>query len=466
MAKILFFNSPSRINVYLSTNVNVGAPSYPNLTLATLAGHLVNAHDVKIVDLEIKAHPLQRLFDEILNFKPDIVAASASTPDYLAIKEIMFKLKCKYPHIKTIVGGVHITALAQEVSEESCFDIIVIGEGDTVIPEILGTRTLDTVPGIIYKNGSSGKLIFTLKRKHIANLNSLPYPAWHLFDISKYKNSRISSRRNPVGLIETSRGCAFQCSFCNKLTFGSDYRAKDPKRVVDEMEYMLKCGFKEIHIIDDSFTQDINRAKEICAEIIRRNLKFPWSSLSGVRVDMVDFDFFKLAKRSGCWQVGFGIETGDQNILNKINKKTTLSQAENAVKLAVKAGINTFGFFILGLSGETEESMKRTIGFAKRLPLDIAKFDICIPYPGTAYYQELRAEGRIKSLDWSKYICHQIREPIFDHPNLDWQVLGVYYKKAFKEFYLRPVYIYHRFMRSLIMGDLLYDAYYFLRSKW
>jgi radical SAM superfamily enzyme YgiQ (UPF0313 family) len=434
--------------------------------LATLAGHLVSDHDVRVMDLEAEASPLERLFNEIINFKPDIVAASANTPDYLAVKEIISKLKCRYPKIKTIVGGVHITALAQEVSQENCFDIIVIGEGDTVIPEILGARTLEAVPGIIYKDDSSDKLICTPKRKHIVDLNSLPYPAWRLFDISKYKNSRISSRKNPVGLIETSRGCASQCNFCNKLTFGSDYRAKDPKRVVDEMEYMLKCGFREIHIIDDSFTQDINRAKEICVEIIRRNLRFPWSSLSGVRADMVDFDFFKLAKKSGCWQVGFGIEAGDQDILDKINKRITLSQIENAVKLAAKAGINTFGFFILALSGETEESMRRTIEFAKKLPLDIAKFDICIPYPGTGYYRELQAEGRIRSRDWSKYICHQIKEPIFDHPNLNWQVLEDYYKKAFKEFYLRPAYIYRRFIRSLIMGDLLYDAYYFLKSKW
>ena len=287
-----------------------------------------------------------------------------------------------------------------------------------------------------------------------------------MFSLDKYKNSRISSRKNPVGLIETSRGCTFQCNFCNKLIFGSKYRAKDPKRVVDEMEYMLKCGFKEIHIIDDNFTQDIDRAKEICIEIIRRNLKFIWSSFSGVRVDMVDYEFFKLAKQSGCWQVAFGIETGDQNVLNKINKKITLSQTEKAVKLAKKAGLNTFGFFMLALSGETENSMKHTIEFAKRLPLDIAKFDICIPYPGTNYYKELDLAGRIKSKNWSKYICHQLDEPLFDHSNLDWATIKKYYKKAFREFYLRPRYFIRRFIRSLIMGDLVYDICYFLKAKW
>ena len=177
-------------------------------------------------------------------------------------------------------------------------------------------------------------------------------------------------------------------------------------------------------------------------------------------------DFFKLAKKSGCWQVGFGIETGDQHVLDRVNKKLTLSQVENSVKLAKRAGINTFGFFILVLPGESVESMRKTIDFAKSLPFDIAKFDICVPYPGTPYYKELLAENRIKSFDWSRYVCHQTKHALFEHPNLDWGILEAYYKKAFKEFYLRPAYIYRRFKRGLMMGDLFYDAFYFLRSKW
>ncbi len=464
MAKILFFNPPSKRNVYLSTNTSIGAPNYPNLTLATLAGNLVNTHKVKIIDLDLLANFYEPLFNEIQNFKPDIIASSSNTPDYIIIKEIMYRIKEKYPDIRIVIGGVHITALPDEVSKENCFDVMAIGEGDKVISEILSSPSIKDVPGIIYI--SSGERVYTPRRQSIVDLNALPFPAWSLFALEKYKNSRLSSRRNPVGLIETSRGCAFQCNFCNKLTFGSKFRAKDPKRVVDEIEYMLKCGFREIHIIDDSFTQNIQRAKEICIEIMRRDLKFPWALINGIRANLVDFEFFNLAKKAGCWLVGFGIETGDQNILNRINKRITLSQSENAVKLAQKAGISTFGFFILALSGETEESMERTIQFAKKLPLDIAKFDICIPYPGTPYYEELKLQGRIKSVDWSKYNCHQIDVSLFDHPNLTWSVIRSYYKKAFRDFYLRPTYIIRRFMRSFKMGDLIYDIQYLLKAKW
>jgi radical SAM superfamily enzyme YgiQ (UPF0313 family) len=430
-----------------------------------LAGNLTDKHEVRILDLDLFSEYYAPLFSEIESFGPDVIASTVITPDYFAVREIMSKVKERYPRIKTIVGGVHITSLPEEVNKDRCFDVLVLGEGDKTIKDVLAYSVSD-VEGIIYTDTLSGERICVKRRELVSDLNDLPYPAWHLFDLRRYKNSRLSSRRNPVGLIETSRGCAFQCDFCNKLTFGSIHRIKDPKRVVDEMEYMLKCGFKEIHIVDDSFTQEIDRAKEVCAEILRRGLVFPWSLINGVRADMVDLEFFKLAKKSGCWQTGFGIETGDQDVLDRIDKKIKLSDVENAVKLSGKAGINTFGFFILGLSGETERSMARTIEFSKKLPLDIAKFDICIPYPGTSLYKKLKEEGRMLSEDWSKYNCHQIEEPLFTHPNLSWDAIKKQYKKAFREFYLRPSYLARRFFRSLWMGDIFYDMFYFINTKW
>ncbi|MDD5772137.1 MAG: radical SAM protein [bacterium] len=453
MFKILFFNAPSRNITYLKTNVRIAAPSYPNLTLATLAGHLIKDHSVRIIDLDFVNDPWQSLSEEIDSFQPDIVAASIKTPVYNITRDLMANVKKKYPAVKTIAGGVHITAMPEEAAAAGCFDIIILGEGDLVLPDLLKSP-LSSAPRVIPA------------RPLIVDLDSLPFPAWQLFDLTKYKNSRISSRANPVGHIETSRGCAYSCNFCSKLTFGTDYRMKSTNRVVDEMEYMLKCGFKEIHIADDSFTQDIKRAKAICNEIVRRGLKFPWSLINGVRVNLVDEEFFRIAKKAGLWQTGFGIETGDQKVLEKISKKTTLEQIKRAVTAANNAGIDTFGFFIFGLSGETEESMEKTIQFSKSLPLSIAKFDICIPYPGTDYYQELLAKGKILHQDWPSYIVHQIEKPIFQHENLDWPTISLYYKRAFREYYLRPSYFWHRFLRSLKNGDLLYDVLYFLKSKW
>lgn len=463
MAKILFFNPPSRRTIYLDTNVRVGAPSYPNLSLAALAGALVADHQVRIADLDLFADPAAELAREVEEFKPDILASTANTPNYYAVRDLMRAARRLRPSMTTIVGGVHPTTMPDETAAEDCFDIVVLGEGDYAIPELLAGGPA-AVKGIIYKEG--GALKRTEPRERIKDINSLPFPAWELFPLHRYGNSRLSSRKNPAGLLETSRGCAFQCNYCNKKIFGSAFRTKTPARVVEEIKYLLRCGFREIHIIDDSFTQDLPRAKAVCEEILRHGLKFPWSLFNGIRVDTVDEEFFRLAKKAGLWQVGFGIETGNEEVLRRINKRITLDQTEKAVRMASRAGLDTFGFFILGLSGETERSMRETIDFAKRLPLDTAKFDICIPYPGTPYYQELKAQGRIRTEDWGRYICHQTGSPLFDHPDLPWDTIVRYYKLAFREFYLRPSYIARRFLRSLKKGDLLYDLVYFLRTKW
>ena len=181
---------------------------------------------------------------------------------------------------------------------------------------------------------------------------------------------------------------------------------------------------------------------------------------------MVDLEFLKLAKKSGCWQVCFGIESADQEVLDRINKKITVPQVERAVRLAKSVGLETLGLFIFGLSGDTEGSIRRTINFAKNTPLDTAKFDICIPYPGTPYFKELKSENRIRSENWAKYSCHQTEEPLFEHPNVSWPTISKYYKQAFREFYLRPSYIARRFLRSLKRGDLIYDFCYFIKSRW
>ena len=464
MARILFFNAPTRENIYLNTNIKIAAPSYPNMTLATLAGNLIDKHEVKIIDLDMYSNYQTVLFNTIKKFKPDIIASSTKTTEYISVKHLMTIIKEKYPKITTIVGGVHVTVFPEEAIKEGCFDIIAIGESDRTISDILSTKKLSDVSGIVYKDKKLKKIIFTKKRELIQDINILPYPAWNLFDLSRYTNSRLSSRNNPVGHLETSRGCSYQCNFCNKSIFGTFYRVKNVNRVVDEIEYMLNCGFKEIHIIDDSFTQNIVRAKKVCREIIRRKLKFSWSLINGVRVNLVDEEFFQLANKAGCWQSGFGIESGDQRVLNRINKKITLSEIKHAVKIAEDAGIDTFGFFIFGLSGETVDSMKKTINFAKSLPLTTAKFGMCIPYPGTVFFNELKAEGRIRTYDWSKYKIHQIDDPLFDHPNLSWDQIAHYRAKAFREFYLRPSYVIRRLKRDIKMGDIFYDMGYFVKS--
>jgi len=409
-----------------------------------------------VVDLDLVVDAWTELKRQVRYFRPEVVVVSAKTPVYPMAVELMSKLKNAYPKITVIIGGVHATICQEEVLGEGCFDVVVVGEADFALETILAKKDLSRFKGRVFRD----------KKSPIKNLDDLPLPAWGLFDLKRYENSRLSCRKNPAGLMETSRGCAYRCNFCCKDIFGTAYRMKSVKRVVDEMEYMLECGFREIHIADDSFTQDIDRAKKICLEIVRRGLKFPWSLINGIRVNFTDREFFRLAKEAGCWQTGFGIESGDQKVLDGVSKGTRLSQIRKAVRLAEEEGIETFGFFILGLLGETERSMGKTIEFAKSLPLSTAKFDLCIPYPGTGYYKLLASQGRILSRDWGEYRLHQIEKPLFEHENLDWETIGRYYKKAFRGFYLRPAYVWRRLKRDLQKGDLFYDLDYLLKSRW
>ena len=468
MIKILFVSLPSTVEVYKKTNVKVVVPNYPNLSLATIAGNLPDHVKAELIDLDFYEDFLIHLKEKIDEFHPDFIAMEIKTVTFNASEIVSHFIRKYYPEIKIIAGGVHITTFAYELCQTELYDYLVMGEGDFALNHIIDEEEKDNIIKITdpidfnLKKSIEFKAI-KIKDRYV-NMDKLALPRWDLFNIKKYVNSYLSSKDLPVGLMETSRGCAFECNFCNKNTFGKYYRGKSVERVVEEFQYLERIGFREVHIMDDSFTQDLNRAKNICETLIKKEYGIPWSLFAGVRVDLVDQEFFYLAKKAGVWQVSFGIESGNQKVLDRIKKRTTLSQIENAVKMAVRAGLDTFGFFIIGLSGDTRETIMDTIRFATKLPLSLAKFDICIPYPGTGYYKELEAENRIFTKDWSKYICHQIDVPIYDHENLSWEELRYFYKLAYRKYFLRPHYIIRRLHRDLKMGDLFDDTKYFIKS--
>ena len=308
-----------------------------------------------------------------------------------------------------------------------------------------------------------GRPFLTPERHLIEDLDSLPLPAWHLYDLSKYKASRLTSRASPVGAISSSRGCVFGCIYCNKTVFGRRFRHMSPKRVVEEMEYMLKCGFKEIHFWDDNFTTIIGRAKEVCRLLIEKKFNAPWCLETGIRVDCVDQEFFDLAKKAGCYSIYMGVETGDDEILKRIDKGITTDQVRKAFKMAKKAKMETVGFFMIGLPGETIETMEKTIKFATELDPDYAKVTITVPFPSTKIFDDLDAKGLITTKDWSKYNFHT-NAKVYNHENLDWDTMEKYYNKFYRKFYFRPKYIARRVITGVTTGRIFWDAYYAIKT--
>jgi len=278
-------------------------------------------------------------------------------------------------------------------------------------------------------------------------------PDWSVFDLDRYARvSRLFYEATPVGFLEPSRGCRGRCVFCSKGVYGSRWRAKSAERVVDEMEQMLAAGFRELEIVDDAFTTDLDRAAAICEEILRRRLRFPWCCRNGLRVTDVSAEFFRLARRAGLHLVAFGFETGSAELLAAMRKGATLEKGRLAARWARQAGITVMGYFLMGLPGETEQTLQETIDFACSLPIDYVKYNLVIPLPGTRLFEMWK--DRIHTTRWAHYNFHRPARELYQHPNLDWDTLEAYLRAGYRRFYLRPDYMAGQLVR-LVRGRRL-----------
>jgi anaerobic magnesium-protoporphyrin IX monomethyl ester cyclase len=464
VARILLINPPYVKDLYSKSKLRATTWNNPPVSLVALAATIDGRHDIKILDLNVEKDPLTVLQNGLDEFRPTIVGITFTTATINRMVQIADAAKAFDKDINVVVGGPHATGFPEDTLAHDSVDIVVRGEGDFSFPEIIEGNDLETIDGISFKTEDG--IINNLPRTSIKNLDILPNPAWHLYDLTKvgYKNSRLVSRKNPAGFIETSRGCVYKCTFCNKNIFGRRFGKKSPERVIEEIKFMLASGFKEIHIVDDMFSTDIKRAKKICDMIMEENLKFPWTLQNGLRVDSVDEELLFKLKQAGCYRVTFGVESGNQRILDNIKKEITLDQVRNAVKWGNKAGLEIFGYFMLALPGETVETMDDTINFAKELDFDYVKFTVMMPLPDTEIYDDMLASGHLSEVNWDEFHFHTQGKDVYRHPTLDWDTINVYYRKAFNAFYLRPSYIWKRFKKGILEGTMLHDVYYFINT--
>ncbi len=411
----------------------------PPLGLGYLAGALLAAghNDVEIIDCVRDGITTENLVKLLSEKKPYMIGITVVTSAYPSAVELCKAARTCCTDVKIILGGPHPTALPESALEETRADAVIIGEGEKTMIDLTVSEDWNKVAGIAYLDSKSGKFVKTEPREIETDIDKLAWPAWQLIGPDKYPNSPhgIISKNFPTAPIITSRGCPYDCSFCavNNI-WQHKFRRRSPKNVVDEMEYLAKTfGVKEIHIEDDNFTLVREHAEKISQEILDRKLNISWKCPNGVRADRLDIDLLKLMKKSGCYLLAFGIESGSDEILKRHSKAIDKAKIKEAVKMCKEVGIETQGFFILGLPGETKETIDETIRFSKELELDWAYFSIFTPFPGSALWNELKA--KTKNIDWSLFKQSTVARSFCA---LSDDELKAQQKRAFRQFYIRP----------------------------
>lgn len=452
----MLVNPPFTLSECFRNFAKVASLQQP-LGIAYIAAVLENAgYNVKIIDSPALKLSLKETVETIIKMKPDVVGVTASTPTFNRAIGLAENLK-KVVDVPLVIGGPHSTTLPEETLSFSCFDVAVIGEGEYTMLELIKCLekgvSLNEVNGIAFKERD--KIAKTPPRAYIEDLDSLPFPARHLLPPLKYYHPTPSAYRLlPQATMITSRGCPYHCTFCDRSVFGTKYRARSPKNVVDEVEELVyKYGAKEVRFWDDTFNINRKRVIEICKEMRRRRLDVSWTCLC--RANLVDEEMLREMVRAGCWQIEYGIETGNEELLRKIGKGITLQQIKSAVEKTRAAGIKVRGFFMLGLPGETEQTLRQTISFAKSLKLDTAVFHITIPFPGTDLYLTAVANGELRSdLDYQHYLMFGSDEVPYIPKGLTKQVLLKYRSMAYKSFYLRLSYMLEQLASARSLKDL------------
>lgn len=418
----------------------VGHVLHPPLGLGYIASFLQReGHIVEIIDTNLGLSHTQTI-DRIDRMKPDLIGISVMTSTFFETKRLVSEIKQRVS-TPIVLGGVHVTALPEYCIQETSADFCVYGEGELTMSELISSLesnvSINRINGVVHREGN--RIVVNPPRDLIKDLNSLPFPAWSLMAPKEYSIAPVlaSSDDAPVAPIMTTRGCPYQCAYCaSNIIWRRKLRFRSCSNVVDEIEQLINnFGVRHIHFSDDNFTFSNKHAADICNEIINRKIDITWSCPNGVRIDSLNDRLLRKMRQAGCTTLAFGIESGSQEILNNINKRLDLSVVPNIIKRTKRYNITTFGFFILGLPGDTRETIERTIRFSKNLDLDRAWFFILAPLPGSKIFDEW-VQG--KSLSGIRWDFLDTYKAIVQQSDITLGELESFQRRALREFYSRP----------------------------
>lgn len=455
---ILLLIPPAKLDVSYGELKDFSNPQ-PSIGLAYMASVLIeNKYNVIVLDAYVQQLGIEQIMSEIRVREIDIIGISLLTTSVDITTDIVRKIRTNFPNIKIVMGNVHASIFSDEILNNNLADFIVHREGEytflNLVKAFSSNGDLTKIDGISFLD--NGKIIHTEETGMIEDLDSLPFPAWHLFPLNLYKTdprTEIIPGVSEMQILGT-RGCPNACTFCSSRTeksLGSKYRMRSAKNIVDEIQFMNeRYGSRVFSFMDLAFPLVKKHALEVCQEIIDRGLHKKMFWTTECRVKPLDFETLQKMRESGCIRINFGIESGNNRILKLLKKNFTTEDVENAVALAAKAKIQVDGMFMMGLPTESRKEIIETINFALKLNLRYAIFNIFVPYPGCELYNTLSSQGKIRWNKWSDFTSYPTYSgslPVYVPEELSHTELMELQKLAMHKFYLRPKFIFAEIRR-------------------
>lgn len=465
---VMLVNPPSPDGgIWIRSQHRVGRRSrenmvWPQVSLAQMAALLHPTYKVKVVDAIGERMSWSRFRELLDRFAPKYYLTQVTAP---TLENDMYgTFLAKSRGAETLAFGTHVTPIPRETLRSfPSLDYVLYGEPDLTLRDLVdhledrvderpaeiqrlfarhdptytpgvrgsGERNLSQIKGLVWRR--EGDIEMNPARPFVMDLNDLPLPLHDQLPLQTY---RMPMLNGPFTFIVPSRGCPAGCTYCIKhVTYQYSVRTRTPENVLKELWQLKKLGLNNVHMYADLFTVDRDQVMGICRAMIEQNVGMRWTCNS--RVDFVDDEVLTLMGKAGCHLIAWGLESGNADILKRARKGANPAKAAQSLAAAKRAGIKNWGYFIIGLPGETEETIRETIDFAKKMPLDIALFHIAAPYPGTPFFFEVLKNGWFRpGTKWEQ--VDMDKETVLDYPNLRAERLEYWQKRAFREWAFRP----------------------------
>jgi anaerobic magnesium-protoporphyrin IX monomethyl ester cyclase len=413
-------------------------------------------HQVCVLDSYFNQTTPEEYISYLKQEQFDVVGCTIYTLTFPLAKELFEYTRQALPKAFTVAGGPHPTSLPKQTLREiPQVDCVVAGEGELTFIELLERasvpNSLGSVKGIAYRPHGDEEVVLNPPREFIADLDELPLPAYDLFPIDEYITTPNIVRRYPTVAMQITRGCPFRCAFCEyNLALGKRYRHRSPEKVIEELMYLKeKYKIRGIVFRDSTFTVDIPFLRTLCQQMIKNNLDLVWMCYS--RTDVIakyGMELLPLMKKAGCWQIGYGCESGNQKSLDIIHKEATVQNNVDAVQNTIKNGIMCSTTWIIALPGETKDDAWNTVELALRLASHVAKFFLPIPYPGTELEELCRQDGGLRdNVPYEDYEFYMPDNLVYVNPRIGQENMKQMLKKAYRRFYTKPKVLYRNLLQ-------------------